>query len=112
MFPAFSKTPKSTKYEVRSTILARQRASFRRHKSLHHQPEKHLPKALENGEMMVVAEGSGARRGKFSCSVREIFLHGADGGGARGCFQHSANPPPEPWEYRSFVYIKIVLVCK
>ena len=27
-----------------------------------------------------VAEGIGARRRKFSCSVREIFLHGADRG--------------------------------
>jgi len=39
----------------------------------------------KNGEMMDVAEGDGARRRKFSCSAREIFLHGADGGGAR-CF--------------------------
>ena len=31
-----------------------------------------------------VAEGIGARRRKFSCSVRENFLHGADKGGVRG----------------------------
>ena len=33
---------------------------------------------------MDVAEGIGARRKKFSCSVREIFLHGAAGDSARG----------------------------
>ncbi len=44
-----------------------------------------LPKALKSEKMKHVAEASGARRGKFSCSVREIFLHGAAGDSARGC---------------------------
>lgn len=37
---------------------------------------------------MDVAEGKGARRKKISCAVQEIFLHGADGGGA------TASPRP------------------
>ena len=82
----FRKPPKSTKYEVRKYDFAdtlippvSYSVTIRQH------AVSTLPKALKSEKMKHVAEGTGARRKKFSCSVREIFLHGAAGGGARGC---------------------------
>ena len=85
MYPAFSKPPKSTKYEVRSTICRYFDPPESYSVTIRQHAVSTLPKALKSEKMKHVAEASGARRKKFSCSVREIFLHGAAGDSARGC---------------------------